>query len=74
MTPTIPTPVPANVHLQMLVPHDPVDVPRSSFAACDALLSEIDQQNMLSADFGYTLFRSVCNIVGRHLQHCRECA
>ena len=61
MTPTIPTPVPANVHLQMPVPHDAVDVP---FTACDALLSEIEQPNMISADFGYTLFRSVCNIVG----------
>ena len=56
--------------------HDAIAVPRSTFTPCDNLHEELDQQDMLwvTDDFGYSVYRQVCGLVGHHLQQCNECS
>ena len=79
MSPTLPTDT-AGMHStrsnRIPVPHDAVGIPRSSFIACDHLQSELDRLDVLSevGDFGCSIYRNVCQMVGRHLQRCMECS
>ena len=74
MTPTLPFPVHSS-SMQLPVPHDGVAVPRSTFAACDDLKSELSRLNVFreTDDFGYSIYQHACHIVGRHLHQCTEC-
>ena len=56
--------------------HDAVSVPRSTFAPCDHLQQQVSQVNMLRVtdDFGDSVYRRVCDIVGHHVRHCNNCA
>ena len=75
MTPTLHQPTHAT---STRVPphHDAVAVPRSTFIPCDNLQQELDQQDMLRVtdDFGYSVYRQVCRVVGHHLQQCNDCS
>ena len=75
MTPTFPTPTRSTSAIQAPLPQDAVAVPRSTFSACDQLNSELEQINVEEPvdDFGYSVYRNVCGLVGTHLQRCTEC-
>ena len=75
MTPTFPTPANSTSTVQAPVPNDTVAIPRSSFSACRQLKSQLEDIDMLEPtdDFGYSVYRHVCSIVGTHLQHCTGC-
>ena len=77
MTPTLHTATHATSTISRLPHHhDAVAVPRSTFTPCDNLQDELDQQDMLRVtdDFGYSVYRQVCRLVGHHLQQCNECS
>ena len=74
MTPTLPAP--SNVSaVSIPTSHVAVAVPRSEFVPCDHLQHELDRLDMLieTNDFGYSLYRQVCNLVGQHLCQCVAC-
>ncbi len=53
-----------------------VDVPRSSFVPCDNILHDLELVDKLQncSDFGYSIYRDVCNTVGSHLLTCNHCS
>ena len=69
-------PLPSLAGTNLPTSHDPVQVPRSSFAPCAVLKREIYHVNVLrdSSDFGMDLYHEIVRIVGQHLTHgCRNC-
>ena len=75
MTPTLPSPTPTTYGAVCPRFHELIPVPRSSFCPCDHLLHLIDRYDMLctTIDFGYSLYRQVCQIVGDHISLCNDC-
>ena len=63
-TPHIPTHTVGNIPIP--TSSMAVEVPRSAFLPCDRLLHELEQHDMLHAsdDFGYSVYKHVCHIVG----------
>ena len=76
MAPALPSPTRTiTSSIRAPTPNDAVAVPRSTFSPCDDLEQALQQVDMLRVtdDFGYSVYRSVCRIVGRHLQQCNHC-
>lgn len=75
MAPVLPSPTHLTSNIQAPTPSDIVVVPRSTFHPCNNLEQELQQVDMLrvTEDFGYSVYRNVCRIVGRHLQLCNRC-
>ena len=75
ITPTLHTPTRGTTGIQVPTHHDVVAVPRSTFIPCGLLQQELHQIDMLRVtdDFGYSVYRKVCRVVGRHLQQCTHC-
>ena len=73
-TPHIPTHAVGNIPIP--TSSEAVEVPRSAFLPCDRLLHELERHDMLHAsdDFGYSVYKHVCHIVGSHLHHCNDCS
>ena len=73
-TPHIPTHAVGNIPIP--TSSEAVEVPRSAFLPCDRLLHELERHDMLHAsdDFGYSVYKHVCRIVGSHLRHCNDCS
>ena len=76
MTPTLHTPTYGSSRIRAPTHHDAVAVPRSTFIPCDDLQQALHQLDMLRTtdDFGYSVYRKVCRVVGRHLQQCNDCS
>lgn len=74
-TPHVPNHASATSQYSLPASHDAVGVPRSSFNPCADLQQELEQIDMLqdADDFGYSLYREVCDIVGHHLLQCDDC-
>lgn len=74
-TPHVPNHASATSQYSLPASHDAVGVPRSSFNPCADLQQELEQIDMLqdADDFGYSLYREVCDIVGHHLLQCNDC-
>ena len=76
MTPTLHTPTNATGGILAPTARDAVVVPRSTYSPCDHLELELDRINLLRVtdDFGYSVYRKVCRVVGSHLQQCNDCS
>lgn len=76
MAPTMHAPANAPSGIQVPSPHEAVAVPRSTFAPCYHLQQELRQLDVLRVtdDFGYSVYRKLCRVVGRHLQQCHDCS
>ena len=55
--------------------NDAVSVPRCSFRPCIRNQEDLERIDLLqyARDFGYSLYKDVCDIVGNHLMSCNDC-
>ena len=75
MVPTPPIPNDTTSRIPVPISHDAVSIPRSTFDPCEDLQQDLHQIDILKDvnDFGYSLYREVCNVVGHHLLQCNSC-
>ena len=76
MAPTAHTPTHAPCSIHTPTAHDADDVPRCTFAPCGSLHQELGRLDMprVTDDFGYSVYQTVCHVVGCHLQGCSNCS